>query len=500
MAAALRRGACREKAGVHGLADAVRSRQGAAPRQPDRDRAAARGAQDAAAALPHQAAPLRRRLPELLRARFAAPLLRRDRVREQYHRRAVHRPDPARHTSRRRRVDRHLPVHDRSGHRGHDRAVARAQAAARRPGGSGAPGVHRAPHRPDDEPPAQRRAPVVPVKRRILALVHEHLVPPEDTTGIDVLEAEWKMEYDVIETLREMGHEVRVLGVHDDLAGIRPAAGFFEPHIVFNLMEAFAGVTTFDQNVVSYLELLRLRYTGCNPRGLIFARDKALSKKLLAYHRIPVPDFSVVRYGRKAALPKKMHFPLIVKSLFFEASAGISQASVVEDDDQLARRVQFIHESLGTGAIVEQFVDGRELYVGVLGNERLEALPVREMSFAQMSANSLRIATERVKWNTQYQKKNGIMTNAAKLDAAAVDHIQRIAERAYRALDLNGYARIDLRMDEEGRAYVLEANPNPNLAYGEDFAESAETNGISYERLLERIITLGMRWEPARTG
>jgi D-alanine-D-alanine ligase len=338
------------------------------------------------------------------------------------------------------------------------------------------------------------------VKRRILALVHEHLVPPEDTTGIDVLEAEWKMEYDVIETLREMGHEVRVLGVHDDLAGIRPAAGFFEPHIVFNLMEAFAGVTTFDQNVVSYLELLRLRYTGCNPRGLIFARDKALSKKLLAYHRIPVPDFSVVRYGHKPTLPKKMHFPLIVKSLFFEASAGISQASVVEDEEQFARRVQFIHESLGTGAIVEQFVDGRELYVGVLGNERLEVLPVWEMSFAQMPENRWRIATERVKWNTQYQKRNGIMTNAAKLDAAAVDQIQRIAKRSYRALDLNGYARIDLRMDDEGRAYVLEANPNPNLAYGEDFAESAEVNGVSYETLLERIITLGMRWEPARTG
>jgi D-alanine-D-alanine ligase len=338
------------------------------------------------------------------------------------------------------------------------------------------------------------------VKRRILALVHEHLVPPEDTTGIDVLEAEWKMEYDVIETLREMGHEVRVLGVHDDLAGIRPTAGFFEPHIVFNLLEAFAGITTFDQNVVSYLELLRLKYTGCNPRGLILARDKALSKKLLAYHRIPVPDFSVVRYGRKAAMPKKMHFPVIVKSLFFEASAGISQASVVEDEEQLARRVQFIHESLGTAAIVEQFIDGRELYVGVLGNERLDVLPVWEMSFAQMPENRWRIATERVKWNTQYQKKNGIMTNAAKLDAVAIDYIQRIAKRAYRALDLNGYARIDLRMDEEGRAYVLEANPNPNLAYGEDFAESAEVNGVSYEQLLERIITLGIRWEPARTG
>ena len=338
------------------------------------------------------------------------------------------------------------------------------------------------------------------MKRRILALVHEHLVPPEDTTGIDILEAEWKMEYDVIETLREMGHDVKVLGVHDDLAGIRPTAGFFEPHIVFNLMEAFAGITTFDQNVVSYLELLRLRYTGCNPRGLMLARDKALSKKLLAYHRIPVPDFTVVRYGRKPVLPRKMQYPVIVKSLFFEASTGISQASVVENDEQLGKRVQFIHESLGTAAIVEQFIDGRELYVGVLGNERLQVLPVWEMSFAGMPDNRWRIATERVKWSTQYQKKNGIMTNAATLDAAAAAHIQRISKRAYRALDLNGYARIDLRMDEDGRAYVLEANPNPNLAYGEDFAESAETNGVSYENLLDRIVTLGLRWEPERTG
>src|SRR5262249_27544807 len=276
--------------------------------------------------------------------------------------------------------------------------------------------------------------------------------------------------------------------------GIRPTAGFFEPHIVLNLMEAFAGITTFDQNVVSYLELLRLRYTGCNPRGLILARDKALSKKLLAYHRIPVPDFTVVRHGRKVA------FPLIVKSLFFEASAGISQASVVEDADQLAKRVQFIHDSLGTAAIVEQFIEGRELYVGVLGNERLDVLPVWEMSFDKMPENRWRIATERVKWSTQYQKRHGIMTNAAELDADAAAGIQRIAKRAYAALDLNGYARIDIRLDDKGRPFVLEANPNPNLAYGEDFAESAEVGGTSYEKLLDRILTLGLRWVPERTG
>jgi D-alanine-D-alanine ligase len=337
-------------------------------------------------------------------------------------------------------------------------------------------------------------------KTRILALVHDHLVPPAEVAGIDVREAEWKMEYDVIETLRERGHDVDVLGIHDDLVPIRHRIGSFKPQIVFNLLEAFAGVTSFDQNVVSYLELLRMPYTGGNPRGLILARDKALSKKLLAYHRIPVPEFTVVRRGRKPLLSRKLQFPLIVKSLFFEASVGISQASVAENEEQLARRVQFIHESLGTAAIVEQFIDGRELYVGVLGNDRLQVFPVWEMSFATMPENRWRIATERVKWSTKYQERHGIMTDLAELTPETFVRAQHLARRVYRALDLNGYARIDMRLTEDGRPYVLEANPNPNLAYGEDFAESAEKAGMSYERLLERIVALGLQWEPERTG
>jgi len=337
-------------------------------------------------------------------------------------------------------------------------------------------------------------------KTRILALVHDHLVPPADTTGMDVVNAEWKMEHDVIVTLQERGHDVEVLGVDDDLASIRRTIASFKPQIVFNLMEAFADITTFDQNVVSYLELLRIPYTGCNPRGLMLARDKALSKKLLAYHRIPVPDFFVVPRGRTARIPKRMRFPLIVKSLFYEASVGISQASVVESEEQLHKRVQFMHERVGTAAIVEQFIDGRELYVGVLGNERLRAFPVWEMSFARMPDNRWKIATERVKWSDQYQKKHGVTTDAAALSDADVARISHIATRVYRALDLSGYARVDLRLDANGGIYVLEANPNPNLAYGEDFAESGEKSGLSYEALLERIVALGLRWVPERTG
>ncbi len=337
-------------------------------------------------------------------------------------------------------------------------------------------------------------------KLRILALVHKHLVPPADTTGLDVINAEWKMEFDVASTLEELGQEVKVVGVHDDLGAIRSAVEEFKPDILFNLLEAFADITTFDQNVVSYLELLRQPYTGCNPRGLTLARDKSLSKKLLAYHRVPVPEFTVVRRGRKPVLSKRLCFPLIVKSLVYEASTGISQASVVENEAQLARRVQFVHESLGTAAIVEQFVDGRELYVGVIGNERLQVFPVWEMFFTNMPDNLRRIATERVKWSTKYQLRHGIQTDQANLPEPLAERIRHLAKRAYRALDLSGYARVDLRLDSAGHAYVIEANPNPQLAYGEDFAESAERIGISYEQLLERIITLGLQWHPERMG
>jgi D-alanine-D-alanine ligase len=306
------------------------------------------------------------------------------------------------------------------------------------------------------------------------------------------------MEWDVVSTLRQRGTELRVIGVHDDLTPIRHNVEEFKPDIVFNLMEAFADIGVFDQNVVSYLELLRLPYTGCNPRGLTLARDKSLAKKLFAYHRVPVPDFTVVPLNRRPSLPKKLKFPLIVKSQTYESSIGISQASVVANEDQLARRVKFIHDSIGTAAIVEQYVDGREHYVGVMGNLRLQVFPVWEMSFAKMSENSWHIATERVKWSVAYQKRHGIDTAAADLPPEVALQVQHLAKRAYKALDLTGYARIDLRMREDGRLFVIEANPNPQLAQGEDFAESARHAGVEYGLLLDRIMNLGLQWRPSR--
>lgn len=300
-------------------------------------------------------------------------------------------------------------------------------------------------------------------KLRILVLLHEALIPPEDPTGIDLATVEWKTEFDVLTTLRAMGHEVQAVGVRDDLAVIRKAIEEWKPHIAFNLLEEFGGVAAYDQNVVAYLELLRMPYTGCNPRGLMLARDKGLSKKVLAYHRIAVPDFAVIPLERTATRHKRLAFPLIVKSLSQEASTGISQASIVETEERLRERVAFIHKSVGTPAIVERYIEGRELYVGVLGNLRLEVLPVWELFMEGLPDDVRPIATARVKWSPKYWTKYGIRSGEAKeLPEGMPDKVQRLAKRVYRALNLSGFARIDLRLDATGKAYVLEANPTPN--------------------------------------
>jgi D-alanine-D-alanine ligase len=331
--------------------------------------------------------------------------------------------------------------------------------------------------------------------------MQESLVPPDDIKGVDLPGAEWKMEYDVVSTLRGLGHEVQPLGVGGNLADIRNAIADFKPHITFNLLEGFDDVATWDQNVVAYLELLKVPYTGCNSRGLLLGRDKAIAKKLLSYHRIPVADFVVAPRGRRFRRPKRLAFPLFVKSLTLDASIGISQASVVEDDAKMVERVSFVHESIGTDALVERYIEGRELYVGVLGNDRLQVLPIWELYFKNLPEEVRKIATERLKWSLSYQKKHGIDSGEAKdLPPGLEDRIRDVCKRVYRNLMLSGCARIDLRMTEAGQAYVVEANPNPQLAHDEDFAQSARKAGIDYPELIQRILNLGLRWEPTRLG
>ncbi len=330
---------------------------------------------------------------------------------------------------------------------------------------------------------------------RVLVLVDPGLIPPESSKGYTEQQInEWKTEYDVVSTLRAAGHEVRPLGVHDELKPIRDEIDSWKPDVVFTLLEQFHGEAIYDQNVASYFELTHVPYTGCNPRGLMLARGKDLSKTLVHYHRVPVPAFAVFPMHRKVKRPARLALPLIVKSLSEDASLGISQASVVDTDDKLAERVNFIHERVGTAAIAEQYIEGREIYVGVLGNERLEVLPVWELEFGNMAEGAWPIATEKVKHDPEYQERRGILHGPAKnLSPELGTRIQRMAKTIYRSLELDGYARIDFRLAANGTPYFLEANPNPEIAESQEFATAAKHNGLAYTDLLHRIVGLGIK-------
>jgi D-alanine-D-alanine ligase len=331
-------------------------------------------------------------------------------------------------------------------------------------------------------------------KLRVLCLTHETLVPPETVPpSAPFHHEEWRTEQYVLSTIRKLGHDARILGVRSDLELIRTTVAEFQPDIIFNLLEEFHDRPLYDQNVVSFLELIPVPYTGCNPRGMVLARDKALTRKILSYHRIPGPEFVIFKRGRKVKRPTKLNLPLFVKSQVEEASLGISEASIVESDQELAERVRFMHEKIHTDVIAEEYIEGRELYVGLFGDERLTVFPIWELLFANMPEKKPRIATRRVKWDAKYQGKHGITSAPAKdLSPELRAKIESICKRTYKALGLSGYARIDLRLRENGEVFVIEANPNPEIAKGEDFADSAEKFGWSYEELIKRIINQGL--------
>jgi D-alanine-D-alanine ligase len=329
-------------------------------------------------------------------------------------------------------------------------------------------------------------------RTRVLVLLHPEQAPPDSIKGYseqDMLA--FKTGYDVVNTLRKARHEVRVLGVQHELRPIRAEIDSYQPDIVFNLLEEFHGEPAYDQNVASYLELIRIPYTGCNPRGLMLSRGKDLSKKLVHYHRIPTPAFAVFPMNRKIVRPERLKFPLIVKSLSEDASLGIAQKSIVDSDEKLKERVEFIHEKIRTAAIAEQYIDGRELYVGVLGNERMRVFPVWELEFGEAAS---RIATAKVKFDVKYQEDRGIVQGPAENLAPELHkRIQNLTRRICRTLELDGYARIDFRLSADGTPYFLEANPNPEIARHEVFAESAAADGMKYSEMLRRIIALGLQ-------
>lgn len=329
---------------------------------------------------------------------------------------------------------------------------------------------------------------------KVLLLVHFKLIPPPSPqSSTKVNKASWRTEYDVREALVRLGHEVTVVGIDDDLSPFVKQVETQRPDVVFNLLEEFDGEAVMDQNIVSYLELLNLPYTGCNSKGLAIARDKATAKKVVAYHQCATPRFFVVsRVSKKIAVPDGMNFPMIVKYLTEEASLGLDHESVVKSAAELKNQVAKMLAGFDDDLLVEEFVEGREVYVGIIGNKDLEVLPVRELHFGKLPAKSPKIASTKIKWSASYRKRYGIHTRV--IPAAQIEFNQRICESAqqiYCALRLSGYARIDFRVAEDDRIYFIEANPNPQICQNEDFADAAKAAGFSFDQLIQKILDLG---------
>jgi D-alanine-D-alanine ligase len=329
-------------------------------------------------------------------------------------------------------------------------------------------------------------------KLNITALVDKWTIPSNDPD----FRLEPKMpttEYHVIQTLRELGHNVSIMGVEDDITIVVTTLSEGKPDLVFNLTEQLGGDRRMDMHIAAALEMLDIPFTGSGPAGLMLSRDKGLCKQLLTSHRIRVPGFTSIAQNQKVRIPKSLHYPLVVKPALEDSSEGISNASLVTSESALLERVNFVHEGWEQPVIVEEYIEGREFYVGIIGNKHLTVLPIRECFFDFESSNGPQLATYRVKWNPKYRQKWNIKFGFAELDADIVKNIERVCKRAYRLLRIRDYGRIDLRLTPENKLVVLETNPNPDIAYGEEVAEAAEKAGISYEELIERIIRLALR-------
>ena len=305
---------------------------------------------------------------------------------------------------------------------------------------------------------------------------------------------DWKTEADILKALGELEHETEHLAIFDDLDLLRQKVNAFKPDVIFNLADQFKNNRAFDQNIVSFLEMQGLPFTGCGSTGLTLCKHKAISKKILGYHRIHVPAFATFARGKRVARPKHLKFPILVKPLKEEASLGISQASFVETDEQFNERVQFIHSKYDNDVIAEEYIEGREFYVSILGNHRLQVFPIRELVFKEVPPDEPKIATYKAKWDEEYRKRWGLENRDAEgIDPAVVATIQQTCRRIYHLLTIDGYARLDLRLTADNQVYFIEANPNPTLAEDEDFAQSARKAGLTYPQVIDRIIRVGLK-------
>lgn len=296
-------------------------------------------------------------------------------------------------------------------------------------------------------------------------------------------------EADVITCLQTLGHEVNTLAVYDSLSDVVEKIRSFSPDIVFNLCESFFNDRAKEPNIPALLELMRVRYTGAGPEALILSKDKVLAKTILIYHHIRVPRFVLSTKGRPLRRLSRFKFPAFVKPSGEESSDGIAKASFARNEAEAIDRARFIHERLGCDAMIEEYIEGRELYVSAFGERRVTVFPPRELFFGRMPESEPRFATFKAKWDNAYRASWGIHNGpAAPFPDGVEKKVTDLAKRVYTLLKIQSLGRVDLRLTPSGELVFIEANPNPSLEEGDDFAQSAAAAGISYPVLIQRIL------------
>jgi len=317
--------------------------------------------------------------------------------------------------------------------------------------------------------------------------------PNETFSARSLKEEDKPTEADVLRCLKRLGHDVETLAVFDNVTDIVEKLKAYAPDVVFNLSESFYQDRAHEPNIPALLELMKVPYTGSGPEALLLCKDKALAKKILAYHHLRLPRFVVSHRAHPLRRLRRFIYPAIVKPACEESSDGICQASFVREEHEAVARARFIHQKFNCDALIEEYIEGRELYVSVMGNHRLTVFPAREIFFEQVPEDAPKFATFHAKWNEAYRKKWGIKNGAAKeLPEGVADHLANLARKVYRLLKIRGFARIDVRLTPQGEVFLLEVNPNPSLAEDEDFARSAGDAGVAYDALIQEILNTAL--------
>jgi D-alanine-D-alanine ligase len=294
----------------------------------------------------------------------------------------------------------------------------------------------------------------------------------------------------VAEALRANGYRVVLHEVRDEPSLLALAKS--DADLIFNMLESYGGDDAREPNVAAFLDLLELRYTGAGPQALFLAQDKALAKKIFDFHGIRTPRFASSYRGRLDHVDD-LDFPLIVKPASEDGSVGIDAKAVVRGVREMMERIAMIHEKFDSPALIEEFIEGREMYVGVLGNEKPVALPVVELDLSKLPPEMPKIAGREVKWDKGTTAYDVTQSAAAKgLDEETTRRLQDTAVQVYGALGLRDYGRVDMRLTPDGRIYVIEANPNPWLAPEAELAIAARIAGRSYVELIGHIVELAL--------